>query len=296
MKSAAVVFNPLAGKRRSPALLAKVLDGLRQSGFDAAPIPTRGPGDAESRAREAAAGGAEAVFALGGDGTLRECAAGILGSQTALAFLPTGTMNVMALELGVPAQPVNAAHAYAGARETRLGVGLAGETPFLMQASAGVDAFLIASMRPREKKWLGWASAIPAILRSLANYPFPSFEVESETGVRHVTLAVASNIHRYGGPFKLTPRARRDGTSLQLFLFSGSGRGGAIRFALSLLLGRHLRLRESALEPVRRAIFTAEPDVPFQVDGDLLPPNAGRRLEVSLATDTLRVLVPPSAD
>ncbi len=290
MRSAVVVFNPLAGKQRSQALLTKLLASLQQSGFEATPIPTRGPGDAESRAREAAAEGVDTVFALGGDGTLRECAAGILGSETALAFLPTGTMNVMALELGVPVRPIGAALAYAGARETRLGVGLAGETPFLMQASAGVDAFLIASLRPREKKWLGWASVVPAILRSLARYPFPVFEVESQSRTHRVTLAVASNILRYGGPFKLTPRT--DDGKLQLFLFSGRGRGGAVRFALSLLLGRHLRLRESALEPTRQVKLRAGPEVPFQIDGDVLAREPGRPLVVSLAQDTLRLLLP----
>lgn len=294
MKSAAVVFNPLAGRKRLQALLPDVLDNLKQSGFEADSLPTRGPGDAESRAREAVAGGAETVFALGGDGTLRECAAGVLGSKSFLAFLPTGTMNVMALELGVPGRAVKAARTYANAREARLGVGLANGTPFLMQASAGVDAFLIGSLRPNEKRSLGRVSAVPAIVRSLAKYHFPSFEVESDTGVRPATLAVASNIAHYGGPFELTPGARSDGTSLELFLFSGRGRGAAIVFGLALLLGFHSKLRATSLERIRTATIKAGPDVPFQVDGDVLAPARDRPLAISLAPETVRMLVPMS--
>lgn len=257
-------------------------------------MPTRGPGDAESRAREAVAGGAETIFALGGDGTLRECAAGILGSNVTLGFLPTGTMNVMALELGIRGGAVEVAGAYANAREIRLGVGLADRTPFLMQATAGIDAFLISSLRPNEKRWLGQVAAVPAIVRTLAKYHFPSFEIESEAGIHSATLAVVSNIARYGGPFELTPQARSDGTSLELFLFSGRGRGAAIKFGLSLLLGRHSKLRAASFERIRAATITAGPDVPFQIDGDVLRHAPGRPLEISLAAETLRVLVPVS--
>lgn len=294
MQSAAVVFNPLAGRRRLRAVVPEVLAALGTVGFDAVALPTRGPGDAEQRAREAVAGGAAVVFALGGDGTLRECAGGVLGSEASLAFLPSGTMNVMALELGIRGAPVAAARSYAETRERRLGVGLAGASPFLMQVSAGVDAFLISSLRSREKRLLGRASVVPAVLRSLAGYSFPPFAVHTDTGAHQATLAVASNIARYGGPFTLTPGARCDGESLELYCYSGRGRSAAVRFALALLVGRHLSLDKSSVETIRAATFDADGRVPFQIDGDVLALAPERRLEVTLAPDTLRFLAPAS--
>ncbi|MFN8025506.1 MAG: acylglycerol kinase family protein [Acidimicrobiia bacterium] len=52
-------------------------------------------------------GGAEAVFVLGGDGTLNETADGLAGTQTALAVLPGGSTNVFAA-IGVEYDPVEA--------------------------------------------------------------------------------------------------------------------------------------------------------------------------------------------
>jgi diacylglycerol kinase family enzyme len=161
-----------------------------------------------------------------------------------------------------------------------------------MQVSAGVDAFLIASLRSREKRLLGRAAVVPAILRSLARYSFPPFEVRTEAGTLPATLAVASNIRRYGGPFELTPRARADGNGLELFVFSGRGKTAAVRFALSLLVGRHLGLERSSVTSIRTATFDARANVPFQVDGDVLETETGRPLEVSLASETLRFLAP----
>ncbi|MFQ5525286.1 MAG: diacylglycerol/lipid kinase family protein [Thermoanaerobaculia bacterium] len=293
MRAAVLVFNPFAGRRRSATLLSRVTEALRGSGFDAEPLPTRAPGDATERAREATQDGVDIVFALGGDGTLRECAAGLLGTDSVLGFLPTGTINVMALELGVPLRPVAAARAFAGASAIPFGVGLAGEVPFLMQVSAGVDAFLVGAMRPNEKRFLGPASAVPAIFRSLARYSFPPFEISSPSGTRTATLAVASNIRRYGGPWKLTPKASSDGSSLDLFSFSGRGRAAAIRLALSLLVGRQLRVPGSHCERIGNAALRTVPALPFQIDGDVLPTAPDHELEIALSGHTLRMLVPP---
>ncbi len=48
----------------------------------------------------------EVVFAFGGDGTMREAAAGLLGSPAALGLIPGGTANVLGLALGLPRDPV----------------------------------------------------------------------------------------------------------------------------------------------------------------------------------------------
>lgn len=292
MRSAVVVFNPFAGRRPVQALVSEVVGALSENGFDAEPMPSRLPGDSTERARRAAERGVEAVFALGGDGTLRECAAGLLGSQTVLGFLPVGTVNVMALELGIPARPLAAARALANARAVPFGVGLANGSPFLMQASAGIDAFLIAQLRPREKKLLGRGSALPAIIRSLARYSFPTFGVSDAFDSQTVTLAVVSNIRRYGGPWKLTPGALHNGETLELFTFTGRGRVAVIFFALSLLVGRQLRLSGSLCRSVARAVIDPVQGLPFQIDGDVLGADDRRALVVETAPHTIRMLVP----
>ncbi len=46
--------------------------------------------------------GKEALFVVGGDGTINLAVRGLAGSETALGVLPGGTANVLAQELGLP--------------------------------------------------------------------------------------------------------------------------------------------------------------------------------------------------
>ncbi len=290
---AVLVFNPFAGRHRTGELSRTVAAELDGQGFSVTSVPTRGPGDATTRARVAASSGASAVFALGGDGTLRECAAGLAGSETALGFLPAGTVNVMAFELGLPGRPLAAARAHRSSRARAFDVGYAGDETFLMQCSAGFDARLIAELRSEEKRRLGRLAVLPATLRSLARYRFPSFGVETASGRSSATLAVVSNIRRYGGPWKIAPAASTEDGELDLVLHSGSGRRAILAFALRLLFGRHLAGRHCRLERVREATLLPAPGAPRQLDGERGP--AAEPLRVTVARRALRMLIPDRA-
>jgi YegS/Rv2252/BmrU family lipid kinase len=63
---------------------------------------TRQAGDARRLAAAAAQAGADVVAIFGGDGSVAEAAAGLLGVTTPLAIVPGCTANVLAVELGIP--------------------------------------------------------------------------------------------------------------------------------------------------------------------------------------------------
>ena len=140
MRSAALIFNPKSGRQFATRVVPKLLEILGAGGFEIEPCPTAGPGDATRLAGLAAEEGKEVVFALGGDGTLRETAAGLIGTESALGPLPGGTANVLTIALDVPRKPIPAARALVGGSIRSMDVGQAGDEPFLMMVSGGLDA------------------------------------------------------------------------------------------------------------------------------------------------------------
>ena len=131
---------------------------LAAAGFDVTVKPTTEPGHATALAAEACrAGGCDVVFGLGGDGTLREIAVGLVGGVVPLAILPGGTTNVLALALDVPANPLRAAELYRASELRALDVGTAAGIPFLMMVTAGVDSEVLRqASQQRRSGSAGW--------------------------------------------------------------------------------------------------------------------------------------------
>src|SRR5436305_5906180 len=134
MRRAALIYNPRSGRQRHARVLDAILSTLRAGGFDIEPTPTEGAGHATELGREKGRE-VEVVFAFGGDGTMREVAAGLLGSPAALGVIPGGTANLLGLALGLPRDPVAAAAVLPALPVRPFDVGLAVGVPYLMMHS-----------------------------------------------------------------------------------------------------------------------------------------------------------------
>ncbi|HEY8557700.1 MAG TPA: diacylglycerol kinase family protein, partial [Actinomycetes bacterium] len=101
-----VVHNPTAGGGRAGRLAPQVVERLAGDGVEIDQHRTLSLEDARLAACHAA-GEVDAVVAIGGDGTVGACAAGLAdagpGSRAALGVVPAGGGNDAARTLGLPA-------------------------------------------------------------------------------------------------------------------------------------------------------------------------------------------------
>jgi diacylglycerol kinase family enzyme len=291
MRRAALIYNPTAGGGRRIGRLEGALAALRDGGFAVEPAPTSGPGEATEIARRLAAErAAEVVVAFGGDGTVREVAAGLLGSEVALGIVPAGTTNVLARALGLPPEPRAAAAVLASLPARPLDVGLAGATPFLMMVSAGLDASLLAALDGEMKRRFGRAGMAAQGIAHWWRYAYPALEVEADGRPVRASFAAVSNIPLYAGPYRLSPAADPGDRRLDLLLFTGTGRGATLSFALDLFRGAHLRRPDVAVAQVGEVVLHGPPGACAQVDGDLCREELPVRIR--LAAASVRVLAP----
>ncbi|HVS66419.1 MAG TPA: diacylglycerol kinase family protein [Thermoanaerobaculia bacterium] len=314
-RRAIVLLNPAARSSRpllsgsgSPSpRLERLLTTLRAGGFDCELLMTNAPGHAAELARHAGTqGGLEAVFAIGGDGMLRETAIGLLGGDLPLAPLPAGTANVLSRVLGIPRDAHRAAELYAeatAAETRRLDVGLvapvrdrsgsppsaADGTPFLMMASRGLDARALERLPLSWKRRFGRAGVALSGLRELLRGADPPFPYQVDGGdVRRAAFLSASNIPLYGGSFVLAEGAAPDDHVLDVVALERHGRAALLGFAAKVLLGRSAR-------PVRatEVSLPGSGSVVLQVDGDAVVVRLPAW--IGLAAETLPVWLPRRA-
>lgn len=287
MKTAALIFNPQAGSWQTEQRVAAIQYALGEAGYQTQALPTEAPGHATELAREAAQSGIGAVFTHGGDGTLREAAAGLLGSETPLAPIPGGTVNVIAKALGLPLNPVRAAKAMADAEAVTVDVGLCGDEIFLMQASAGLDAHVMGRLEPGLKRYFGKAAVAFSGIKHFATYNYPTIELFAEDRQLTATLAVICNLPYYAGSWQMAPGASVSDQILDLVLFRGKGGLQTLGFARDFLLGRHLERPDVELIRTDAVELRGPGEVEVQLDGDTLP----IQLPVSITVHPERIQV-----
>jgi YegS/Rv2252/BmrU family lipid kinase len=292
MRPALLIWNPASGGgRRWVHRMPEIRALLAAGGFDVDVAPTTEPGHATALAAEACNdGGCEVVFALGGDGTLREVAASLLGTGVHLGILPGGTSNVLALALGIPRSPVRAASLYGATEARSLDVGIAAGIPFLMMVSAGVDSDVLRRVSQSAKRRFGRLAVAAQALPALRAPASPVRTLVAGDRRLEGTFVLASNIRYYGGPFEITPAASPLDGMLDFAVFSGSGRLAIIELALDVVTGTHLTRDDFHTWKGKAARIEGEGEAWVQIDGDamLLP----LPIEIALVPERLTILLP----
>jgi diacylglycerol kinase family enzyme len=127
----------------------------------------------QDAAREAAKGGAEAVVAGGGDGTIRGVAAVLIGGKIPLGVLPLGTLNHFATNLKIPNDLESAVKVIVEGSARALDVGEVNGEIFLNNSSIGFYPPIIQArdqeMRHSKlNKWVAMALATFKLMPKLS--------------------------------------------------------------------------------------------------------------------------------
>ena len=149
------IINPISGagadahvaERRTSLLRA----ALEQRQLRATIHLTERAGHAHALARDAVQQGAHVVIVWGGDGTMNEVGAALLGTETALGVVPAGSGNGLAAALRCPRDaPAAIAAALDGAVRV-IDAGILNGLPFFNIAGIGVDARIAKLFNVRAK-------------------------------------------------------------------------------------------------------------------------------------------------
>src|SRR5215510_3513258 len=280
MRSAVIVYNPTAGRFSVKPFIKSAVNELESAGWSVDAAETRSGEHIIELAKQAAAEKKDAVFAVGGDGTIGNVVNGLVGSETALGVLPAGTANVWSIELGL--RPFAWTHPWVLRRNASIlsnapcyvvDVGLCNRIYFMMWAGIGLDALTIQSMEPRIRldKFLAMPEYTARTIWNAAQWSGLSMRLWADEGEveGHFILAVATNIRHYmGGLSNLSPDAYINDGLLDLWLFSGSNFGDALRHAYDLWRGSHIN--SDATHRITFRSLRVEADSPYwiQTDGE----------------------------
>lgn len=289
-RRAVVVANPIAGRGKGRSAAEELGEGLRALGAETEVFLTSGRDDAWHFLRSHE-GEVDLVVAIGGDGTVREVLNGLVDPDVPVGILPLGTANVLAAELGLPRDVHRALEVFARGRVVPIDVATVGGKLAFMVMGVGFDGLAVREVEAHRKGPITKLVYGPAILRALRGYTPPELEVEVD-GERvpggPFGLVLVSNLARYGGFMRLSPRSRMDDGRFEVYLLRGGSPLALAGHALRGVAGR-LEGKRCVVRQARSVRVTAKRPAPVQVDGDY----AGETpIELSVSDLQYRVLVP----
>ncbi|MBN2204663.1 MAG: diacylglycerol kinase family lipid kinase [Thermoleophilia bacterium] len=286
------IHNPTSGGGERRRDLPLILEGLEGQGFAVDVRATTGPGSATELAASAAGEGFDVVCVLGGDGTVNEALNGLAGGDVPLAIVPTGTVNVLAMELGIPLDPPDAVRVLGQGTESWIDLGLAGRRYFGLMAGIGMDAAVVASLNPTLKKALKEAAFAVHGVATYLTHEEPLFRLTSDEREVEGYFAVFGNAANYGGAFGITPLAdMRDGL-LDVCVLTDKSFLSTAWYWTAALLNAHIDHPKVQYFRTRAArIEAADPaqEVLVQTDGEV---SGALPIDCRVAPRALRVLVP----
>ncbi|MCC7366755.1 MAG: diacylglycerol kinase family lipid kinase [Dehalococcoidia bacterium] len=269
-RSATLLVNPAArGVARRVPEPERIVRYLRHRGLEAQLVTPGSALEATAAAEAAAARGDDLLFVAGGDGSVRDAALGLAGSDTALAALPAGTVNIWARETGVPRGIRAAVDAHLAGQTAHVDLGRADGHCFLLMASAGWDAAVARRVSPRLKRRLGdVAYMLQGAKMAPRLRPIPAcWHTDGAAHEGRVGVLVVSNTRVYGGKVQFSPGAFADDGLLDVVAACPGSPWAVARLGARLARGR-IAADPAATAEVAHEVTIDTPGIPYQLDGD----------------------------
>ena len=278
---AVMIVNPTSGistvteKRMSPEETERiVVEALRAYGIEPKIYYTSPEDTGQGLAKRAAEEHAELVIVMGGDGTIHAVARGLVGTQSVLGIIPTGTMNNLSHSLNIPDTIPDACTAIVKGETRTIDVGKINDHVFLEVAGIGLEAALFPAAE--EIKHRGLLSNIHGAitgLKILLSFKPTRLRITIDERQRkpyHALQVTICNAPFYGAHMQIAPEALMDDGLLDVVIYRNFSKFEYLRNAISISQGR--RPYQPKLKYLRVQSLRVDADQPMEIqaDGELL--------------------------
>jgi diacylglycerol kinase (ATP) len=252
--------------------------------------PCRSKEELDTVIASASARGIQAVFAVGGDGTVHEVARRLIGTDLALGVLPTGSGNGFARHLGLPMNLRAALRACRSLHVETIDTATVNGIPFINIMGIGFDAWIADAFANTGTR--GLATYLRVGLRGFARYEPEEYEmtIDGVTSRRRAILIAVSNASQYGNNARIAPLASMQDGILDVTLIEQAPLLRIPMLAAQLFSGTFHRARGVTTMRGRSITIRRQAAGAAHLDGE--PATLPETLAIEVVPRSLRVIVP----
>ena len=290
------IVNPKSGASSNNLMVSEFRQYLQDKGFDVRTSLTESLEHACELATKAAVDYECAlVVAAGGDGTIREVAHGLEGSDKALLIIPCGTENLLANELGFDEKTQTLIKAFEGDCIRPLDLGSANGRCFTSIAGFGFDGSVVKLVNENRTGHIRHLDYFWPIWRTFWGYEFPAMKVtvDNKEIFEGQGLVFVGNISRYSIGLQILRRADFGDGLLDVCIYKCASQLHLLKHSLMTIMKRNANKKDVIYKQGKSIqVRSTNNQIKTQIDGD---PGPELPIQIEIIAQAVQVLVPPDA-
>ncbi|MBN2272221.1 MAG: diacylglycerol kinase family lipid kinase [Sedimentisphaerales bacterium] len=292
----AFIVNPKAGSSSNNLLGRRFAAYLRGRGFDVRTNLTMYIDHATKLAQRASSSyDCTLIVAVGGDGTIREVAHGLDGTNKPLMMVPHGTENLLASELGFDEKLETLIRTFEAQYTRPLDLGRVNDRCFTSIAGFGFDGQVVDRVHRGRTGHITHLDYLWPIWRSFSEYKFRpmNVRVDGEEISHGQGLVFVGNISRYSVGLKILERADFGDGLLDVCVYKCASRLHLASHSIRTFFKGHSNSSDVIYRQGKDIDISSEHgDIFTQIDGDPGPPLPAH---ITVIPNAVNVMVPEGA-
>ncbi len=278
MQKLLFIINPVSGIGKQKKIEKLAPQFLDTSKFTFEFVYTSAPKQATRLAQEHACL-FDIIVAVGGDGTINEVAAGLIGTSCLMGIIPTGSGNGFARCLGIPCDVSKALKLLNTGKKTCVDTMTCNDNLFVNVGGIGFDAEI--GHRFAEQKTRGFFTYLKISLSKIVSYKAQHYEIELNGSKMMVDALMVSfaNSTQFGNNVHIAPHAKLNDGLIDVCILRPFPFYAALSIGIKLLRGTiHTSKYMQIVQTDRVTIATTSNQLQIHLDGEPLTIDAPRLL------------------
>jgi YegS/Rv2252/BmrU family lipid kinase len=287
------IVNPKAGASSVKTLCRRFQGYLACRDFEVRQSLTRSLEHACELAGTAAADNACAMTVVaGGDGTVREVAHGLQGSNKPLLIVPSGTENLLANELGFDEKLKTIIRTFESGHIRVLDLGSVNGRCFTSIAGFGFDGEVVQRVSRERAGHIDHFDYFWPIWRTLWDYKFDPIrvEVDGQELFDGPAMVFVGNISRYALGLQILHDADYSDGLLDICIYKCDSPVRLLKHALMTIIKQHTRGSDVTYRQGKSiSVSSQNVQLPVEIDGD---PGPAVPVQIEVIPRAVNCLVP----
>jgi diacylglycerol kinase family enzyme len=232
------------------------------------------------------------VVGIGGDGTIREVAHGLEGSDTPLLIIPQGTENLLANELGFDEKLKTIVRTFEAGYTRPLDLGNANGRCFTSIAGFGFDGEVVRKMSEQRAGHIDHFDYFWPIWRTFWEYKFNPMrvEVDGEEIFDGPGLVFVGNISRYAIGLQILHYADYGDGLLDVCVYKCASQLHLVKHSLLTILKHHANRRDVIYKQGKNIVVNSNNRaIHTEIDGD---PGPRLPVQIDVIRHAVQCIVP----